>query len=190
MSVSINGRLPGLFADHEAPPRSMMARRPLKVVYVVGTLDIGGTERQLVELATRLDSSRFLPTVVCLSSGGPLAEQLRAKRISVRIVGFEGSRGGGRAALAGRVPSLLRGFLRLVRIFRVEAPDIVHGLLFHAYLLDAPAARFARVPIVVAGRRSLGIFKVSRPLYLFLERAANRLTDLVIANSEDRKSVV
>lgn len=160
-----------------------MARPPLKVIYVIGTLEVGGTERQLVELAARLDPSRFRAIVVCLSSGGPLAEQLRAKGIPVRIVGLRGLRRYG-PPLPWRLPALLWGFLRLIRLLRVEAPDIVHGLLFPAYVLGAQAARFAGIPVIVAGRRSLGLFKASKPLHLFFERAANRLTDLIIANSE------
>jgi glycosyltransferase involved in cell wall biosynthesis len=40
------------------------------------------------------------------------------------------------------------------------------------------------VPIVVTSRRSLGVFKADKPHYLFMERLANRMTDLVVANAE------
>src|SRR5205823_1650716 len=46
------------------------------------------------------------------------------------------------------------------------------------------AARLVGVPIVIASRRSLGFYKEKKPHYLALERLANRMTDLVVANSE------
>ena len=42
------------------------------IMFVIGTLDIGGAETQLVEMARALDS-RFAPSVCCLASAGPLA---------------------------------------------------------------------------------------------------------------------
>jgi glycosyltransferase involved in cell wall biosynthesis len=41
----------------------------------------------------------------------------------------------------------------------------------------------ARVPVLVAGRRSLGVFQEGRRLLLMVERLATRATDLLIANA-------
>jgi L-malate glycosyltransferase len=67
---------------------------------------------------------------------------------------------------------------------RRERPDIVHAFLFRSYVLGAPIARMARIPVFVAGRRSLGDFKEGRPVALAAERLATRITDLIIANAE------
>jgi glycosyltransferase involved in cell wall biosynthesis len=72
----------------------------------------------------------------------------------------------------------------LVRVLRARRPAVVHGFLFSAYVLGAIAARLARVPIVVASRRSAGFFKAARPFWLWIERLTNRWTDHVVANSE------
>jgi glycosyltransferase involved in cell wall biosynthesis len=78
-----------------------------------------------------------------------------------------------------------------VQVLRRERPDIVHGFLFHGYVLGALAARMVRVPVVLASRRSLGHFKRGKPHYALLERVVNPLTDLLIANSEGvREDVV
>jgi glycosyltransferase involved in cell wall biosynthesis len=144
-------------------------------VYLIGTLDIGGTERQLVELATSLDRSAFAVVVVCLSNGGPLERDLAARGIPVRIVGLRSVREVWHSPIS---------LGRLVRIVASERPAIVHGFLFWAYVLGAFAATLVGVPIVIASRRSLGIYKENTPHYLALERLANRMTDLVVANSE------
>ena len=155
---------------------------PTPILFMIGTLDVGGTETQLVELVTRLDRKRFEPTVCCLSSGGPLAGRLTAAGIPVHLLHFDGFR-------TSRFPfvnvaggwRVLTGLWRLMRRMR---PAILHVMLFWAYILGTPAGRAAGVPIIVASRRSLGLFKADKPVYLFMERIVDRMTDLFIANSE------
>ena len=60
----------------------------------------------------------------------------------------------------------------------------MHGMLFWAYILGTLVGRAAGVPVVIASRRSLGLFKTGKPHYAVLESIANRMTDLFIANSE------
>lgn len=71
-----------------------------------------------------------------------------------------------------------------VRWLREQSPQIVHSFLFHAYVYTAPAARIAGVPVIIAGRRSLGSYKDGRPGAQLAERFATRFTDLIVANSE------
>lgn len=86
--------------------------------------------------------------------------------------------------VARALPAAVAALVRLYRWMRAEAPDIVHGMLFHAYVIGTLTARAARVPVVVASRRSLSNFKAGKAHYWIAERWVNRLTDLVIANSE------
>lgn len=154
-----------------------------RILFVIGTLDIGGAERQLVELATGLDR-RFSPMVCCLTGAGPLARDLEAAGVPVMVVGMRGIR---QARGLARVTAILTwpaGLFRLLRFVRRSRPHILHGLLFHGYVLGAFAGRVAGVAIVVASRRSLSHFKQHRRLYRLLEDRANRWTRLVIANSE------
>ncbi len=156
----------------------------IRILYLIGTLDVGGTEGQLVELASRLDPERFAPTVCALYAGGARAESLRRLGIRVEVLGFRGLGQHRGIAALWRLPMLLLELARLARFLRAEKPEIVHGFLFQAYVPGALAARLAGVPVVIASRRSLGRFKAGQPLYLSVERLANRITDLVIANSE------
>ncbi len=151
---------------------------PLKILYIVPTLDRGGSERQLVELAKGLNRERFVPVVCCLSSGGPLASELIQRGIKVKTVPMRN------LSLLYDLVKVIRRFGELVEFIGGEKPEIVHGFLFYGYILGTFAARLARVPIVISGRRSLGNFKASKRHCLFVERIVNRLTDVVIANSE------
>jgi len=161
---------------------------PVTILYVIGTLDVGGAENQLVQLVSRLDRRRFRPVICALSSGGPHAEALAAAAVPVHIVGFRGLNRGIWTLL--HLPRILAALRGVVRLMRTERPAIVHGVLFWAYVIGTFAARRASVPIVVASRRSLGIFKAAKPHYLWLERLTNRRTNLLVANSKAVKQDV
>ena len=149
------------------------------MLYIVSSLDVGGAEGQLVRLATGLDRRRFEPAVCCLSSAGPYRSALDEAGIPVATLGFSGF--GNLRRHPCRVLLPLFGLARFIRHFR---PDVVHGFLFWAYVLGTFAGRLVGVPAIVTSRRSLAGFKVSNPRYLFLESIANRLTDVIVANSK------
>ena len=171
----------------------------IRVLFVIGTLDIGGAERQLVEIASGLDRERFAPTVCCLSDGGPLVDVLKAADVPTMAVGLFSGRSARRMhyshgpiwrlarwardtlTVACTLPGALVRFLKVVRACQ---PDVLHGMLFHAYVLAAFGGVLMGVPVVVASRRSLSLFKARRPHFRAIEWLANRCTDLVIANSE------
>ncbi|MFQ5657192.1 MAG: glycosyltransferase, partial [Candidatus Methylomirabilales bacterium] len=137
--------------------------RPIKVSYIIATLDVGGAEKQLVELLKRLDRSRFLPTVCCLSKAGPLRDELVQNGVKVEIISFRG------LSFLRQPVKVAHRFAQLVQFIKQERPEIVHGLLFWAYIPATYAAKLAGVPIAISGRRGLGRFKASKLHYLFLE---------------------
>jgi glycosyltransferase involved in cell wall biosynthesis len=51
-------------------------RGPLRVMFLITSMPVGGAETLLVNLIRRLDRARFLPELCCLKELGPLGEQL------------------------------------------------------------------------------------------------------------------
>lgn len=49
---------------------------PRSVLFLVPHLETGGAERQLAELVSRMDRTRFRPIVVCQKGGGPFFDQI------------------------------------------------------------------------------------------------------------------
>jgi glycosyltransferase involved in cell wall biosynthesis len=170
--------------DMALPVSGRAATRRSKILFIIGTLDIGGSETQLVELAARLDRARFDARVCVMKPGGVLAEELLARGVPVETLGFTGFREVAWQHRPRAVFRALRGIWRLWRLLRRRRPDVVHGFLFTAYVLATFVGRLGGVPCIVSSRRSLGLFKENRTFYLFLERIADRFTDLFIANSE------
>lgn len=153
--------------------------RPIRVLYVIGSLDVGGSERQLVELLRRIDRSLIAPAVLCLTSEGPLAADVRELGITVDAIGYEGFR------IKRHPVRTLAALWRLRARIVAFAPDVVHTVLFWACVLGTLAARSAGVPVVIGSRRGLGHFRreLSRGV-LAVEAAANRRTDVFVANAE------
>ena len=178
------------------------ARVPRRVCLLIGQLGLGGTEKQVTLLASGLARRGIETSVLVMFTGGPHEETLRAAGIPVvhlrcpqlrrRLSPLPHDATLLCRAVRG-VRFILRGIgfvymamiaiVRLLIRLRRERPDVVHAFLLHSYLTAAPAARLARVPVLVAGRRSLGDRHHDSPLVLALIRAANRLTDLIIANA-------
>ena len=105
------------------------------VVHVVNSLAVGGLENGVVNLVNAT-STRFRHVIVCMTADGPLHARLRPEA-EVIVLGKR----------PGQDPWAL---LRLVRLLRRLRPLIVHSRNWPA--IDAiPAARVARVPLVVHG---------------------------------------
>jgi glycosyltransferase involved in cell wall biosynthesis len=53
--------------------------RPLRVLFLLTSMPVGGAETLLMNLVRRLDRRRFAPEIVCLKEPGPLGETLAAE---------------------------------------------------------------------------------------------------------------
>ncbi|MDT7538081.1 MAG: hypothetical protein QOI82_1666 [Actinomycetota bacterium] len=126
-------------------------------------------------LASALRARGVQVRVAALYAGGPREQELASAGVPVWLGGVPRK---------WQVWRLLAALWRLFRLMRRERPDVVHAFLFHAYVIAGPLARLARVPVTVAGRRSLGSFLDGRPLLRLLGRWSNHAYDAVVANAQ------
>src|SRR5215208_1740589 len=117
----------------------LTGNNPLRVVHTVLQLDTGGMEKLLVEFARHADRSRFDLHFVSLSTRGRVADDIESL---------------GWPVTALRVPQGLRPrmVLKLARLFRRLGADVVHAHNTKPLIYSGPAARLARVPVVVYTR--------------------------------------
>ena len=76
-----------VLARRQARPR-VRDDAPLRVAFVVGSLNRGGTERQILLLGSALAARGHQVTVICLFSEGHQAAEARAAGIRVAEIGF------------------------------------------------------------------------------------------------------
>src|SRR5215211_494892 len=113
---------------------------------VITELAPGGAERCLVELATRLDRSRFSPEVYSLMARPEPSRQTLVTRLSeanvpVKFLGFS------------KPWEYFKAVRCVAQEFRRQQAEVVQNFLFHANVIGTRAARLAGVPHVVTGIR-------------------------------------
>jgi glycosyltransferase involved in cell wall biosynthesis len=152
----------------------------MRVVYLVGSLEIGGAERQLICLANALDRTRFQPILMCVQRGAPLAEEL-ASDVPVVTLNFHAVRG--KSPLGAAITGV-RLVTTLWRQLRRLHPDILHAYMLTAYVPGSLAAWLARVPVIIAARRGLVSYDRYPRRWRVAAWLANRVIHLHLCNSE------
>jgi len=145
------------------------ARRPLRVLQVIPTLDRSGAEKQMALLAAGLPRGRFAVEVAALTRLGPLEEELRREGMAVH-------------AIRKRLKMDPLALSRLTTLMRAGRFDVVQTWIFAANVYGRIAARRAGVPVVVTAEMAVDLWK--GPGQLALDRRLARWTDRVVGNSD------
>jgi glycosyltransferase involved in cell wall biosynthesis len=148
------------------------------ILFVIGSLGLGGAESQLVMLARGLSRRGTRCAVFVLEPWGPLGSGLTSAGIRIIDGGFDSS-----APRAIRIVQLLRALLRLWWFAIRTRPGVIHGFLPVTNLFAALAGRCAGIPMIVTGRRALGTHQDRYPLFKPFDRLTNRLSHRVTVNS-------
>jgi glycosyltransferase involved in cell wall biosynthesis len=147
----------------------------IRVFFLIRSLEIGGAERQLVEIARGLDKTKFDVTVATFYDGGAFRPAMQAIE-GVRLVSL-GKRGRW---------DILPFLWRLRRAVADSRPDILFGDMSPANELAWLAGRAAGARVAWAVQSSYVNFSDYDWLPAFLHRLGALLSpraDLIIANS-------
>jgi glycosyltransferase involved in cell wall biosynthesis len=145
---------------------------PTPIALCITDLDVGGAERCLAELATRVDRQRFEPVVCCLSPPPkPPTDALLAmlQRAEVTAHFLDARHFWQFPAVVGRLKRLLAAY----------QPRLVQTFLFHANIVGRIAARRAGVPRVSCGLR----VAEPRRWHLWLDRRTQGKVDRYVCVS-------
>ena len=118
--------------------------RPLRVMFLITSMDVGGAETLLANMMRRFDPRRIVPQVACLKQAGELGEQMAASGFRVHS-----------HLIRGKYDALvIRRLRRLMRSEKIDAVITVGAgdKMFWGRL----AARHARVPVVLSALHSTG----------------------------------
>lgn len=151
----------------------MSSPEKIKIIHIITSLNFGGAERMLLDLARGFSSEFFEIKVVTVVRGGSLEEDFKETGIEVRVFEKRGKVG-------------LGVIWKLWRFLRHEKPDIVHTHLFGGDTWGRIAAILARVPVIISTEHNTNFDEgwVKRKLKKFL----SLFTKKIVAVSEAVKN--
>jgi glycosyltransferase involved in cell wall biosynthesis len=134
-------------------------------------LGLGGTERQLAEIALSLDRDQFEPHVGCFTSGGFRAAELRQAGVPILELGVR--------SLVSR--SAVEGARRMGAYLARHDIALVHAFDVPLDLFAVPVARCYRAPVVLSSMRAHR--GLTPGLTHHLLRLTDRMVDGIVVNS-------
>jgi glycosyltransferase involved in cell wall biosynthesis len=162
-------------------PVSPKSPETLDVLFVMGELGIGGTERHLLNISRQLRRADWRVCVYSLAGDGPLRGELESADIEIILPPV------GKTAIPNvailRVFRIILSAIHLTYIMVRTRPRIAHFFLPAAYLIGAIAASLARIKIRVMSRRSLNTYQRAYPLAQWLEMKLHGSMNAVLGNS-------
>lgn len=150
----------------------IMPSNKIRLLEMLTNFHIGGTERQVANLALGIDASHFDLHLACLRHSGELLaelETLPVPRSEFRI---------------GRLysPKTLWQGIRLAQYVRRNLIQIVHSYGFYPNVFTIPVARLAGASVVVASIRNT--CDLLTPMQRRLQKMVCRLADCILVNAD------
>lgn len=159
----------------------------LKILYVIGSLEVGGAEKHLVKIARNLRQRQWKPEVFSFKPNGPLLPDLEKCGIPVHSPGLLPTS----FAWLSQKLSVLHSLSRLIfdtralfLVIQKGRPDVIHFYLPGAYVVGGFTTLFARNPIRIMSRRSLNHYQKKNNMYGFAERLLHPWMHFITGNSK------
>jgi len=146
--------------------------QPIKVLYIIGSFEFGGTETHLLQLFEKLDRNKVKPYVCVLYHEGQRANKVKAQNVPIWYASFYGKLS---------FLKTLRQFRVVIKLCRQEKIDIIHAFLYRSDLYGMALKLFKAGKYLIIAKRNED--KHMRLRYLFV-RMANRAADQITANSK------
>jgi glycosyltransferase involved in cell wall biosynthesis len=143
----------------------------MRIVEFVNSLDIGGTERQVVNLTRGLRAQGFPVELACFLAQGELAGEVERLRVPLHEYPINSL----------RRPSAAKSLLAIARYLRRNRIDVLHASGFYPNVLAVMAAALAGTPVIIAAVRDMG--HMWTPWQRRVQRAIGFLADGVITNA-------
>lgn len=151
-----------------------------KILFVIGSLRIGGAESQLTLLAQEAAKLDIDVRVFVLTSHGELKNYLKGSKIPVIDGGYEI-----KCSKFKKIFLLLKSQLKLVWLCLRWRPQIVHAFLPYTNFMASLAARLTFLPLIITSWRSLTCsYRNNNSFSRILDYLSMRLSSCIVCNSQ------
>jgi len=144
----------------------------IRVLKFLTNFNVGGTERQFVQLVQQMDLDRFDLHLGCFARRGGFLPLVESRGIPLGEFSIR------------RLYSPLTWWrqVQFARYLRWNRFQVVHTYGFYPNLFAVPAARLAGVPVIIASIRDTG--EVWAPNKRLVQKAVCKLATCVLANAD------
>ena len=153
--------------------------KKLKILYVLPSFTLGGTETHLLRLIDRLKEKGYEISVCFWHRDFDIIERLEKRNIPYEVIGVKNKR---------NIFEILYGTFRLGKIIKKGRFDIVHAYLFDPSVYAPWVAKIAGAKLILTSRRNYDDWMQWH--HVILQRIANCATDKILVNSEGVKKFV
>lgn len=156
----------------------------MKILYVIGSLEVGGAEQHLLRIAGALAARGWQPTVFALIPGGPLTQAFAAAGVVVRGVSLPSWLA--KLLRHKRViawTGLMASMLALGWLYWRLRPRVTHFFLPAAYIVGGVTSLAGPPMLRIMSRRSLNHYQAKHRLFQRVEHWLHSRMDLVCGNS-------
>lgn len=153
-----------------------MTQKKINIAFIIDQMNIGGTEKQLVEIINLLDKNLFTVFLVCLKDN----EYFQNLNLPCRKLVFPTQ------SLLSK--NGLKMLFKFVQFLKHEKIDIVQTFFIDSNIFGVIGARIAGVKKIIVSRRDLGFWYTKK--LLFILRIINKFSHRFMVNSNAIKQVV
>lgn len=154
----------------------------MKILYVITSLDYGGTQKQLYHIITNFKKSTdILIVLVSLKVGGRVKDKFLSLRVPVYVLGLPQNWS------LFLLPILLYSIVKFLFIVFRFKPDIIHSFLFQANLLSKFIRLFSPSTKLICSER---VAEREKKWQILVSKMTNFLAKKIVVNSEDLKRFV
>lgn len=148
------------------------------ILFLIGSLELGGAERQMATLINHLVGSGLNCHLFILESPGPVYDSLKGIDLRIYVGGYCRKR-----TFPRKVLLLFRAQFRLFRALAEIRPDVIHAYLPLTNFMGSLAGRLSGVPLVITSRRALGTHQDRYKGWRIFDILSFRFSHLVTVNS-------
>ncbi len=145
-----------------------------RIAFIIGSLNIGGTERHLLNLINRLDQTKYGIDIHLLNEKGVLFDELNStvRKFYPKKIIYK------------KIDHFFNFFRTLWRI-KATKPDVIHCFLPQSYIFGGVIGLILNHKNIIMSRRSLNFYQNNFKFFPFkkLESFLHKRTRLILANS-------
>ena len=153
----------------------MILKNKRKIRIIIGSLNVGGTENQLLKIINGLANKKWEIELIFLKEKGKLSKYLNEK-IKISNLNVKSSI---------KFLSVFKIIFKLVNIFKKNPKTLTHFFLPQSYIVGMFSAMIARSKCkLLMSRRSLNYYQKKFFLYGIIEKFLHKKVDKILVNSD------